>query len=238
MKSIQRILSIGAIALTLSTTSCDFTKTMQKLWNNQNLKTRVLELLNPERAEELVNYDTWQQETATETRIDYTLAKAVRLRESSNDPLAISATGAVGLMQLMPTNNGQMYTTENYTNYRLAVAKKSRKYKGKKHLEWAAEYRDDLRELVGKVSYEELIARDQRFDDEWNIREGTQHLARDMGQFKKKYPQASDTDIDKMTVAAYFTGLGRVSFKKGKVRIPKDTQKYVADVLKIRDNLR
>ncbi len=187
----------------------------------------------------LAQYDVWQREAAKKHKVDWLLAKAVRVKESFNKPNYVSTTGAVGLMQLMPFGAGKMLRTRNYDNFMAARRSKTRRHRGKHHTHWAAVYRLDLQRLHQKLPHQKLIKVDQRFDPRWNIDRGTAFLARLMRRFKRLYKRASKRDRLTMTLAAYYAGPGRVKYRKGKVVLPKyRTKHYVADALKVYDRLK
>lgn len=191
------------------------------------------------RVARLAQYDTWQKEAGRRHRLDWLLAKAVRVKESFNDPVYVSTTGAVGLMQLMPFGSGKIHRTRNYHNFIEARRSKTRRHLGKHHRHWAAAYRQDLRRLLAKHSQARLIKIDQRFDPRWNINRGTAFLARLIRRFKRLYRGASQRDLLTMTLAAYYAGPGRVRYRQGKVVLPKNnTRGYVKDALKVYDRLK
>lgn len=230
----------AAIMLTAAVgIGCDLqTKDVETFLREQRLQSVAATVIDPARVFRNSAYDVWQLEAANEHSIDVLLAKAVRVKESFDEPSLVSTTGAVGLMQLMPTSKGRMYTTENYENYLLARQQKDRTWNGKRHLEWAALYQADLEALRDATPLDELVTRDQRFDAQWNIRQGTRHLAADIEHFGKKYPGAADEDVARMAAAAYYTGRGRVSWTPAKgTRIPNDTKPYVEDVLCVYERL-
>lgn len=214
------------------------TRDVETFLREQRLQSVAATVINPTRIFRNSAYDLWQLEAAEEHGIDVLLAKAIRVKESFDEPDLVSTTGAVGLMQLMPTSKGTMYTTENYENYRRARQRKDRRWNGRKHLAWAAAYQADLEALRDATPLDKLVTKDQRFDAEWNIRQGTRHLAADLKHFSKKYPDATDEEMARMAVAAYYTGRGRVSWTPAKgARIPNDTKFYVEDVLCIVERL-
>lgn len=204
----------------------------------QRLQSVAATVIDPSRVFRTTAYDIWQIEAANEYGVDVLLAKAVRVKESFDESDLVSTTGAVGLMQLMPTSKGTMYTTENYKNYVRAARRKDRMWNGKKHRDWAALYQADLETFRDATPLDELVKRDQRFDAQWNIRQGTRHLAADLEHFHKKYPDASDEERVRITLGAYYTGRSRVSWTPAKgAHIPKDTRPYVDDVLCVYERL-
>lgn len=192
-----------------------------------------------ERTVRLARYDRWQREAARRIGLDWLLAKAVRVKESFNDPSYISTTGAVGLMQLMPTSGGRMYVTTNYRSYLRAKRSPTRRHRGRKHGHWAKRYRQDLNRLLEKTPQDKLNKIDRRFDPRWNIHRGTLHLARDLKRFKRRYPRAPKAALLRMTVAAYYTGPGRVAFRAGRVILPRNkTRTYLEDVMHVYNRLK
>lgn len=186
-------------------------------------------------------YDTWQKLAADEHNIDWLLGKAVRIKESHDDPLYVSSVGAAGLMQLMP-REGSWVDNINYQNYLQARGKSrtvsERIHKGKTYLDWGEAYQNDLFEKIENVPHEELIRIDQRFDPEYNIFEGTRELARNIARLEKifdgetilldglEYPKKTV-----LAVAAYNAGLGNVM--DGKIPANVQTSTYVKEVFSI-----
>lgn len=190
-------------------------------------------------AKRLARYDRWQQEAARAAGIPWLAGKAVRIKESFNDPDFISTTGAVGLMQLMPLGRGKMYLTPNYRAYRAARAAANRRYRGKRASHWALAYQQDLRRLLATTPRQRLYKLDQRFDPRWNIFAGCRHLARDLKRFNKRFPRAPEDQLLKMTFAAYYTGPGRVRYHKGVIRVtPSSAEHYLQDIWKVYTRLR
>jgi soluble lytic murein transglycosylase-like protein len=187
-----------------------------------------------DRAARLARYDRWTREAAARSRIDWLLVKAVRIKESFNDPNYISTTGAVGLMQLMPCGGGRMFVTANYRNFLRARRNGRGRSKGKPHSVWALAYRRDLQRLVARTRPPELYRKDRRFDPRWNIARGAAHLARDLARFKRRYPRAPRNVLLQLAVAAYFTGPGRVALRRGKVVLsPSRTRHYLEDTMQV-----
>ena len=87
----------------------------------------------------------------------------------------------------------------------------------------------------GRPHHEAL---DRRFDPQWNIERGTAHLARDLHRFRRRYPTASNEDLLRMTLAAYFAGPGRVGFRQGAPVLPSYTRAYVDDAMAVWRRLR
>ncbi len=112
------------------------------------------------RATRLAQYDQWTREAANRSRIDWLLVKAVRIKESFNDPNYISTTGAVGLMQLMPCGGGRMFVTTNYRNFLRARRNGRGRISGKTHRVWAQAYQRDLQRLIARTRPPELFRLD------------------------------------------------------------------------------
>ena len=211
---------------------------VEQFLREQRLQTVAAMVIDPGRMFRTTAYDLVQREAANEQGIDVLLATAVRIKESFDNSDLVSATGAVGLMQLMPTSSGTMYITDNYHNYLRARQQKNRTWNGKKHRTWASLYQADLETLRDTTPLDELVKVDQRFDPQWNIREGTRHLAADLDHFSRKYPDATDENVVRMALGAYYTGRGRISWTPAKgTRIPSDTKPYVDDVLCVLERL-
>lgn len=184
-------------------------------------------------------WDGWQRAAARRSGLDWLLAKAVRLKESFDDPRYVSTTGAVGLMQLMPVGGGQrQYLSINYQNFRRARRATGRRYGGRTSRQWGLRYQAELLAFARRLTEPELVRRDVRFDPRWNIEHGTAHLARDHARFRRRYPRAKPAQLLRMTLAAYYAGPGRVAFRAGRVEIPSYTRAYVVDVLGVYRRLR
>jgi soluble lytic murein transglycosylase-like protein len=188
--------------------------------------------------EVLARYDAWQRDAARRADIDWLLAKAVRIKESFNDARYVSTTGAVGLMQLMPTSGGRMVVTRHYQLFLRARAARDKLADGRPAAHWALAYRRDLERLRDTLPLEQLVRRDRRFDPRWNIERGTQHLARDLHALRALHPRASAADLQRMTLAAYYGGPGRVRYRGGKVILPSYVTPYVDDALGVYRRLR
>lgn len=196
---------------------------------------------DPFRGAEIAWYDHCQRQAARQAGIDWRLAAAVRIKESFNDPDFISTTGAVGLMQLMPTGGGRMFVSESYRGFVRARRAPDRRHRGRRDAEWAADYRAELRRLVRTTTTRERMRRDRRFDPCWNIQRGTLHLARDLRRLARLHPRATKRELLRMTLGAYFAGPGRVRYRSGRVRFggPRAAiKRYVADALGVYDRLR
>lgn len=200
-------------------------------------------------------WDLWTKELAKTHGIPWRFAKAVRIKESFNDPLFISTTGALGLTQLMPrkikvvdiafckkkraTLNAQQYITENYHNFLRARKANDRRYQGKKSRHWGLAYQNDLKNLLMKHrTFEQIRLHDIRFDPCWNIAHGIKHLSADYQRLKKKYKSASAKQLLEMTLVAYYAGPSRVVFKHKKLLIPSYAKTYVNDVFGIYERLK
>ena len=195
---------------------------------------------DPYRGAVLAWYDLCQRRAAREAGIDWLLAKAVRVKESFHDASYISETGAVGLMQLMPTG-GRMYITPSYRAFLAARRAPDRRHRGKRDREWAEAYRRELSALLRATPQQELRRLDRRFDPCWNMRRGTFHLAADLRRFRARYPAAAEDDLRRMTLAAYFAGPGRVRYRGGKpvfLGPRRAIQRYVDDLLGVYRRLR
>jgi soluble lytic murein transglycosylase-like protein len=182
--------------------------------------------------ETLALWDSWQREAARRAEIDWLLAKAVRIKESFNDAGHVSTTGAVGLMQLMPTSGGRMLVTRNFHRFMQARAE------GKRGTAWALAYQRDLQRARDSLPIERLVRLDRRFDPRWNLERGTLHLAGEHHRFRRLYPRASVEDLLRMTLAAYYGGPGRVRFRGGKVLLPSYVKPYVEDALGVHRRLK
>ncbi len=185
----------------------------------------------------LERFDAWQRAAAKEAKIDWLLAKAVRIKESFNDASYVSTTGAVGLMQLMPTSGGRMHVTRNYHLFKRARAEGGRAA-GKPSSHWALAYRRDLERLRDSLPLEQLIKRDRRFDARWNLERGTRHLAGELARYLALYPRAGLEAHHRMALAAYYGGPGRVRYVRGKVILPSYVTPYVDDALGVYERLR
>ena len=189
-------------------------------------------------------WDRWTQTFAKSQGLDWHLAKAVRIKESFDDPYYVSTTGAVGLMQLMPPaprrkiGGGRLHITQNYLHFLRARRSKGRRYRGKSSRAWGLAYQRELLALVRSSSAAKLATLDSRFDARWNLRRGVAHLARDWRRFRKRYPEATAAQLREMTLVAYYAGPGRVRFVGGRVKTPSYTKAYVADVLAVYARLR
>jgi lysophospholipase L1-like esterase len=192
-------------------------------------------------AHTLRRYDRWTRQAAKRYGIDWLLAKAVRLKESFNDPVFVSTTGAVGLMQLMPIGKGRQYLTASYRAY-LAARKNrpKRRFRGKSARQWGLLYQKELLQLVERLANKSqksgksaLTQKEVRFDPRWNIEHGTAHLANDLQRFRKRYPRATRRQLLRMTLAAYYAGSARVRFKNRRVIVPRYTHHYLKDTLAI-----
>ena len=192
------------------------------------------------------SYDKMQQEAAEFYDIDWLLAKAVRIKESHDNPYLISNVGAVGLMQLMPREGS--WTTSSHENY-LKARKKSlrnaeRTYEQKSYLEWGETYQDDLESIVSSSPKDELYKKDLRFDPEWNIGEGTRELAYNIGFLRKNgFDQKTLFVAGQerpaylvLAVAAYNAGLGTVL--DGNIPKNPQTSQYVPEVFALYDLLK
>ena len=175
--------------------------------------------------ETLALYDAWQRLAARRAKIDWLLAKAVRIKESFNDARYVSTTGAVGLMQLMPTSGGRMLVTRNYHRFMQARAE------GKRGATWALAYQGDLQRARDSLPHERLVRLDRRFDPRWNLERGTAHLAGEYRRFRRRFPRAPAEELLRMTLAAYYGGPGRVRFQHGEVLLPGYVTPYVEDAL-------
>jgi soluble lytic murein transglycosylase-like protein len=85
------------------------------------------------------------------------------------------------------------------------------------------------------------MRRDRRFDPCWNLRRGTQHLARDLRGLRARYPQAPPRALLELALGAYFAGPGRVAYRAGRVEFRGPSRaiaRYVADALGVYDRLR
>ena len=173
----------------------------------------------------LARYDAWQRAAAAAVKLDWLLAKAVRIKESFNDAGYVSTTGAVGLMQLMPTSGGRMFLSRNYHRFVQARARREPSAR------WAAAYRRDLERLRDSLPLERLVQHDRRFDPRWNLERGTRHLAGELARFVRLYPRAGKAAHRRMTLAAYYAGAGRVRYRRGEVIVPSYVTPYVEDVL-------
>jgi soluble lytic murein transglycosylase-like protein len=196
---------------------------------------------DPYRGPEIAWYDHCQRRAAREAGIDWRLAAAVRIKESFNDPDHISTTGAVGLMQLMPTGGGRMYVTRSYRGFVQARRAADRRHRGRRDDEWAAAYQAELQRLVRTTTTRRRIRLDRRFDPCWNIRRGTLHLARDLSRFARRHPRAPRRELVRMTLGAFFAGPGRVRHRDSRAEFtgPRAAiERYVADALGIYDRLR
>jgi soluble lytic murein transglycosylase-like protein len=196
---------------------------------------------DPHRGAVISWYDVCQRKAAREAGIDWLLAKAVRVKESFHDASYISTTGAVGLMQLMPTGGGRMYVTASYRAFIAARRAPDRRHKGKRDREWAEAYRRELFALLRRTPQQKLRRLDRRFDPCWNMRRGTYHLAADLRRFRARYPSASKRDLRRMALAAYFAGPGRVRFRGGKpvfLGPRRAIERYVDDLLGVYGRLR
>lgn len=192
-----------------------------------------------QRTARLAQYDVWQKAAAARYGIPWLLAKAVRVKESFNDPVHVSTTGAVGLMQLMPFGAGKIHRTANFRHYLRARRSKSGRHRGHRHTHWAAAYRQDLQQLQRKKTHAQLILIDQRFDPRWNIVRGTAYLAGIRARFARRHPRASPRDLMIMTLAGYYAGPGRVRYRRGKVLLPPfRTGVYVEDTMKVYGRLK
>lgn len=189
-------------------------------------------------------WDLVMRKAAAKRGFDWLLAKAVRIKESFDDPWYVSTTGAVGLMQLMPPaargriRGGRLYVTAAYRAFLRARRSRGRRYQGRSSRQWGRLYQRELQAQVARLSPAALARLDSRFDPRWNLRRGVAHLARDWRRFRERYPGASAAQLRRMTLAAYYAGPGRVRFVKGRVRIPGYTLAYVRDVLGVYTRLR
>ena len=186
----------------------------------------------------LAQYDAWQLLAAQRHELDWLLGKAVRIKESFNLHLSVSSTGAVGLMQLMPTYRGKAFRTKNYHRMIRARRSATRSHRGKGHRYWSRAYQHDLNQLVRSTPQHLLYARDQRFDPRWNIFESTRELSSYLTKYRKRYPKASPQDRVRMALAAYYAGAGHVKYRNGKVVLTyRLMYVYAADTLEIRRRL-
>jgi soluble lytic murein transglycosylase-like protein len=189
-------------------------------------------------------WDRWMQQAAKRRGFDWLLAKAVRIKESFDDPWYVSTTGAVGLMQLMPPAprsriaGGKLHITAAYRAFLCARRSRGRRFQGKTSRQWGRRYQRELRAQVSRLTTAALAKLDSRFDPRWNVRRGVNHLAADWARFRRRYRQAKAAQLRTMTLAAYYAGPGRVRFVAGRVRIPSYTRAYVADVLAVHARLR
>jgi soluble lytic murein transglycosylase-like protein len=189
-------------------------------------------------AETLARFDAWQRAAAQRAKIDWLLAKAVRVKESFNDASYVSTTGAVGLMQLMPTSGGRMYVTRNYHLFKRARASPGGRALGRPSAHWARAYQRDLVRLRDSLPHDQLVRRDRRFDPRWNLERGTRHLAAEIERFVRLHPRASGEAQRRMALAAYYGGAGRVRYRRGEVLLPSYITPYVEDTLGVYRRLR
>jgi len=186
-------------------------------------------------------YDRCQRQAGRDAGIDWLLAKAVRVKESFDDAAHISTTGAVGLMQLMPTGGGRMYVTASYLAFIEARRSPDRRHRGRRDRQWAEDYRRELLLLLHSTPQQRLVRLDRRFDPCWNIQRGTRHLAADRRRFQRRYPAAAPRELRRMTLGAYFAGPGRVRFRGARAVFGGPTrviERYVEDVLGVYRRLR
>ncbi|MCB1175269.1 MAG: transglycosylase SLT domain-containing protein [Leptospiraceae bacterium] len=185
--------------------------------------------------------DTWLQREAATRNLDWRFAKAVLIKESHYVAYAVSGSGAVGLMQLMPRQGS--YTTGNYNNM-MAARRQNRDadglrwYKGRTARQWSRAYQADLWDLLQKYrkTPAELYKQDSRFDPLWNIQSGVAQLAREYHRFRDRRHSAYSAMI--YAAAAYNAGPGAVVVDKknrrhDRIPVNKQTEYYTATVLKI-----
>jgi len=194
--------------------------------NPQNIveKIETLSTYCPEVANER-KYNLFLKQAGTEHDLDWLFAKAILIKESHFQENLISATGAVGPMQLMPREGS--YTTENYSSYVRARRSKGRVYNGKTAEQWAALYRVDLEKLVKDGETE----KDKRFDPAWNINEGTRQLAEEHAFFLAKTKDEYYAKI--FAAAAYNAGRTAVLHKTIHIPVNKQTEYYTPGVLQL-----
>ncbi len=189
-------------------------------------------------------WDRWTQNAAQRHGFDWLLAKAVRLKESFNDPHYVSTTGAVGLMQLMPPSKpsrkspSPIYVSRSYRNFLRARRARRHRAGGRSSRQWGHIYQLELQAFIRSLSQKDLIARDIRFDPQWNIRHGVAHLANDWKRFHRRYRRATPKELRQMSLAAYFAGPGRIRWTRRGIKLPSYTRAYVTDVLAIYQRLR
>ncbi len=183
---------------------------------------------------------------ANKYSIDWTLVKAIIIKESHFDPNYISSTGAIGLMQLMPRKGS--YFSDSYkgfTNARRQTRNKvgQRIYNGKKDIEWATQYRSELDSIFTKYKNDtsNLYSIDQRFNVSWNINSGVEQFANDFYYFKKRGHGTYGSRI--YALAAYNAGRGAVvrskeNGKLDKIPINRQTELYVGLLERIYSELK
>lgn len=69
---------------------------------------------DPESAERIARYSTWMKELAAEYEFDWLRVAAQCFQESGLDPRAVSRSGAIGLMQLLPSTAKDMQCDDPY----------------------------------------------------------------------------------------------------------------------------
>ncbi len=190
---------------------------------------RKLDRYSKEKKEESVYIDTLKSAAETES-IDVCFARAVYDIEYY-DPLYISSTGAVGIMELMPREGS--YTTVNYDNYIKARKRRNHVFEGKTVEEWAEAYVLDLTYLLEqyKNQSEKLVEKDKRFDPKYNIQEGVRELAVAYHYFRAK--NYEELRVMEFAAASYNAGIPAV--ENGGDHVPKNdaTEYYVPEVMRI-----
>ncbi len=176
---------------------------------------------------------------AQQFSLDWLFAKAIVIKESHYRQFAISRSGAVGYMQLMPRWGS--YTTQNYRNY-MAARKQRRNaageriYKGLEARQWGRAYQQDLEQLLidNGQDMNQLYAKESRFDPNFNIRSGTGQLAENYHFYRKR----GHRDYVAMVLAAssYHAGRTPVTVKGAprldRIPINRGTEFYAADVMR------
>lgn len=186
-------------------------------------------------------YDSHIKKISQKHKLNWLFAKAILIKESHYKENAVSISGAVGLMQLMPRKGS--FTNINYKNYMKARRQRRnsrglRIYKGKSALEWGKLYQTDLRQLVEEYGSnpEKLYKLDKRFDPYWNIESGIKQLAKEYHFFKKR--GHSDYKSKILASSAYNAGRSAVRLSKrnkryDRIPINRQTELYIGGVVRI-----
>ena len=191
-------------------------------------------------------YDDELKNLAKTHSLDWIFLKAIIIKESHFDDQYISTAGAVGLMQLMPREGS--FVSESYRNFAKARLQKrnqsgERIYQGKKDVEWAADYVNELDSL--RIHYQNnlisLYEIDSRFNPSWNLNSGINQLSNEYQYFYKRGHGSYGSRI--YALAAYNAGRGAVVKDKtnrafDRIPINKQTELYVGYIERIYSELR